>query len=203
MSSTEGALQLSFNRQLLFFGGDIAVSSMTIMLSMAQMLTLPMEGIAQGAQPITSYNYGAKNYKRVKEAVFLAMKAALTYSFVGVMLMELFPTFFVSLFAKDAELIALASKMLRIYVFGFILIGANATFQQTYTSLGYGKRSFFFAFYRKIILLIPLIYILPHFIDSGVYAVMLAEPISDLLTTFTNGISFRKFIKKEINDKIS
>jgi putative MATE family efflux protein len=203
MSSTEGALQLSFNRQLLFFGGDIAVSSMTIMLSMAQMLTLPMEGIAQGAQPITSYNYGAKNYKRVKEAVFLAMRAALTYSFVGVMLMELFPTFFVSLFAKDDELIALASKMLRIYVFGFILIGANATFQQTYTSLGYGKRSFFFAFYRKIILLIPLIYILPHFIDSGVYAVMLAEPISDLLTTFTNGISFRKFIKKEINDKIS
>lgn len=198
MTSTEGILQLSFNRQLLFFGGDIAVSSMTILLSMAQMLSLPMEGIAQGAQPITSYNYGAKNYKRVRDAIILTMKSSLVYSFIGVTLMELFPRVFVSLFANDPELINLASSMLRVYVFGFIIMGANSTFQQTYTSLGYGKRSFFFAFYRKIILLIPLIYILPYFISDGVFAVMLAEPISDLLTTITNAVSFKLFMKKEL-----
>lgn len=198
MSSTEGILQVSFNRQLLFYGGDIAVSAMTIMMSMSQILSLPMEGIAQAMQPIISYNYGAGKYDRVKKTISLALKAALTYSIVGVLLMELFPSLFVQLFANDPELVELASWMLRVYVFGFIIMGANSTFQQTYTSLGFGKRSFFFAFYRKIILLIPLIYFLPNVISNGVLAVMLAEPISDLLTTITNSFSFKSFIKKHL-----
>ena len=198
MSSTEGILQVSFNRQLLFYGGDIAVSAMTIMMSMSQILSLPMEGIAQATQPIISYNYGAGKYDRVKKTILLALKAALTYSIVGVLLMELFPSLFVQLFANDPELVELASWMLRVYVFGFIIMGANSTFQQTYTSLGFGKRSFFFAFYRKIILLIPLIYFLPNVISNGVLAVMLAEPISDLLTTITNSFSFKSFIKKHL-----
>lgn len=198
MSSTEGILQVSFNRQLLFYGGDIAVSAMTIMMSMSQILSLPMEGIAQATQPIISYNYGAGKYDRVKKTISLALKAALTYSIVGVLLMELFPSLFVQLFANDPELVELASWMLRVYVFGFIIMGANSTFQQTYTSLGFGKRSFFFAFYRKIILLIPLIYFLPNVISNGVLAVVLAEPISDLLTTITNSFSFKSFIKKHL-----
>ena len=190
MSATEGILQVSFNRQLLFFGGDLAVSSMTIMLSMNQILQLPMEGIAQGTQPIISYNYGAKQYDRVKKAISLAMKVSLIYSIVGVLLMEFVPQVFVQLFSNDPELIELASRMLRVYIFGFIIMGANSTYQQSYTSLGFGKISFFFAFYRKIILLIPLIYILPIFISDGVFAVMLAEPLSDLITTITNTFSF-------------
>ncbi len=202
MSSTEGILQVSFNRQLLFFGGDIAVSSMTIMMSMSQILSLPMEGIAQATQPIISYNYGAKQYDRVKQTISLALKAALTYSIIGVLCMELFPNLFVSMFANDPELIELASWMLRVYVFGFIIMGANSTYQQTYTSLGFGKRSFFFAFYRKIVLLIPLIYLLPNFIANGVFAVILAEPISDLCTTITNTFAFKSFIKKNLKMEI-
>lgn len=202
MSSTEGILQVSFNRQLLFFGGDIAVSSMTIMMSMSQILSLPMEGIAQATQPIISYNYGAKQYDRVKQTISLALKAALTYSIIGVLCMELFPNLFVSMFANDPELIELASWMLRVYVFGFIIMGANSTYQQTYTSLGFGKRSFLFAFYRKIILLIPLIYLLPNFIANGVFAVILAEPISDLCTTITNTFAFKSFIKKNLKMEI-
>ena len=198
MSATEGILQVSFNRQLLFFGGDLAVSSMTIMLSMNQILQLPMEGIAQGTQPIISYNYGAKQYDRVKKAISLAMKVSLIYSIVGVLLMEFVPQVFVQLFSNDPELIELASRMLRVYIFGFIIMGANSTYQQSYTSLGFGKISFFFAFYRKIILLIPLIYILPIFISDGVFAVMLAEPLSDLITTITNTFSFRKFMHKHL-----
>ena len=122
MSATEGILQVSFNRQLLFFGGDLAVSSMTIMLSMNQILQLPMEGIAQGTQPIISYNYGAKQYDRVKKAISLAMKVSLIYSIVGVLLMEFVPQVFVQLFSNDPELIELASRMLRVYIFGFIII---------------------------------------------------------------------------------
>ena len=203
MSSTEGILQVAFNRQLLFFGGDMAVSAMTILSSLAQVLSLPMEGIAQGAQPIISYNYGAKKIKRVRDTVFMAMKAAMVYSVIGVVSMEMFPRLFVSLFANDAQLIELSQQLLRIYVFGFILMGANSTFQQTYTALGFGKRSFFFAFYRKILLLIPLIYILPVLLPNlGVYAVILAEPISDLATTLTNAVFFRKFMKKEIPEEM-
>lgn len=198
MSSTEGILQVSFNRQLLFFGGDLAVSSMTILMSMSQILLLPMEGIAQGTQPIISYNYGAKHYHRVKETVSLAIKVSLAYSIIGVLMMEVFPNLFVSLFAKDPALIQLSSEMLRVYIFGMIILGANSTYQQTYTSLGFGKRSFFFAFYRKIILLIPLIYILPYLLPYGLYAVILAEPISDLLTTITNTFAFRSFIHKHL-----
>lgn len=198
MSSTEGILQMSFNRQLLFFGGDLAVSAMTIMLSLNQILSLPMEGIAQGAQPIISFNYGAKNYQRVKETIRLTITCSLIFSVTAVCIMEFFPGLFVKLFATDPQLIEEASWMMRIYVFGFIIMGANSTFQQSYTSLGFGVRSFFFAFYRKIILLIPLIYILPLFISNGVLAVMLAEPISDILTTVTNALFFRKFTKKEL-----
>ena len=200
MSATEGILQVSFNRQLLFFGGDIAVSAMTILSSMSQILFLTMEGIAQGSQPIISFNFGAKSYKRVKQTIALTLKVSLVYSVIGVALMELLPEMFVRLFANDAQLIELASQMLRIYVFGFIIMGANSTFQQTYTSLGYGKKSFFFAFYRKIILLIPLIYLLPNILPNGLYAVILAEPISDLLTTITNAFSFHRFTKKELKD---
>jgi len=195
MSSTEGILQVAFNRQMLFFGGDIAVSTMTILHSMQQILFLPMEGFAQGAQPILSNNYGAKNYQRVKDTISVSIKICLAYSVIGVLIMELLPTTFVSLFAKDAELIELSSQLLRIYVFGFIIMGANSIYQQSYTSLGFGARSFFFAFYRKIILLIPLIYLLPNLLPYGVYAVILAEPISDLLTTITNTFAFRSFKK--------
>ena len=184
MNSTEGILQVCFNRQLLFFGGDIAV--------------LPMEGIAQGSQPIISFNYGARQKERVIEAIKMVIKVALTFSVIMVTLMELFPALFVSMFTNDPELMELGVKMLRVYIFGYIIIGANSSFQQIYTSLGEGKRSFFFAFYRKIILLIPLIYILPNFISNGVLAVMLAEPVSDLLTTGTNAIFFKRFI----NDKL-
>ena len=99
MNATEGILQVSFNRQLLFFGGDLAVSAMTIMLSMNQVLQLPMEGIAQGTQPIISYNYGAKNYDRVRKTISLAIKVSLIYSVIGVLLMELLPGVFVRLFA--------------------------------------------------------------------------------------------------------
>ncbi|MDD8049221.1 MAG: MATE family efflux transporter [Thomasclavelia sp.] len=201
MSATEGLLTICFNQQLLYYGGNMAVSSMTIMASMFQLLLLPMEGVAQGSQPIISYNYGAKNYDRVKKTISLAIKITLTYSIVGTLCMELFPQIFVGLFTSDPKLMTMASSMLRVYIFGCFIMGANSTCQQTYNSLGEGKRSFFFAFYRKIILLIPLIFILPLVLPNSLIAVVLAEPISDLITTITNVNYFRYFIKKKLNNQ--
>lgn len=197
MGSTEGLLQVCFNRQLLFYGGDLAVSSMTILFSISQIVFLPMEGIAQGSQPIISYNYGAKQFDRVKKTIRLCLGISLTFSLVMVTLMECMPQVFVGLFANEPELCEMASYLLRIYMFGFAIMGANSTFQQSYTSLGEGKRSFFFAFYRKIILLIPLIYILPVLTGRGVEAVVLAEPFSDIITALTNAVFFTRFIKQK------
>ena len=186
-------------KTIIKISGDLSVSAMTILLSMSQILSLPMEGIAQGAQPIISYNFGAKKYNRVKETIKITIKVALTYSIIGVLLMEAFPQVFVSLFANNTQLIQLSYQLLRIYIFGFIIMGAFSTFQQTYNALGCGKNAFFFAFFRKIILLIPLIYLLPFILPSyGVYAVVLAEPISDLMTTILNGIYFKHFVKKTL-----
>lgn len=198
MSATEGLLTISFNQQLLRYGGNLAVSSMTILASMFQFLLLPMEGVAQGSQPIISYNYGAKNYDRVKQTISLAIKITLAYSVIGTLAMEFFPQVFVGFFTNDQELMTLCCSMLRVYIFGCIIMGENSTCQQTYNSLGEGKKSFFFAFYRKIILLIPLIFILPYVLSNQLMAVVLAEPVSDLITTCTNIIYFRKFIKKKL-----
>lgn len=199
MSASEGLLTISFNQQLLSFGGALAVSAMTIMTSMFQFILLPIEGVAAGSQPIISYNYGAKQYERCQETISLAMKVTCLYSLVAVFFMELFPNVFVSIFTNDTQLIELSSWMLRVYILGGCIMGINSTCQQSYNSLGEGKISFFFAFYRKILLLIPLIFLLPLFIENQVFAVVLAEPLSDFITTITNFIYFHKvFIKKKL-----
>lgn len=198
MSASEGLLTISFNQQLLRFGGDLAVSAMTIMTSMWQMILLPIEGVAQGSQPIISYNYGAKAYERVRGTISLAFKVTCLYSLVGVGLMELFPNFFCGLFTSDPELLQLACPMLQIYIFGGCIMGINSTCQQSYTSLGEGKKSFFFAFFRKILLLIPMIFLFPMIFPFQLMAVVLAEPVSDLITTISNFIYFRYFLKQKL-----
>lgn len=198
MSSTEGLLTICFNNQIARFGGDVAVSAMTILFSLFQFILLPVEGIAQGSQPIIGYNYGAGNYDRVKKTIRLAMTAALIFTSAGTAAVIAFPEIFIRLFNSDITLIETGSQMLRVYIAGMFIVGINSTCQQTYTSLGEGKRSFFFAFYRKIIFLIPLLYILPEMLPWGTLAVVLAEPIADSITTITNVLYFRYFIRKKL-----
>ena len=198
MSASEGVMHICFNMQVQKCGGDLAVSAMTILFSMFQFIQLPIEGVASGSQPIVGYNYGAGEFGRVRETLKIAMSVCLAISFTGASLMLLFPSVFIRIFNSDPELVALGAKMLRVYIFGCLTIGANSMCQQTYTSLGEGKRSFTFAFLRKIILLIPLLYILPALLPFGVFAVVLAEPVSDLVTTIANTASFRGFLRKKL-----
>lgn len=204
MSLSEGLLTICFNQQLFRFGRDLAVSAMTIMNSMWQFILLPIEGVAQASQPIISYNYGACSYQRVEKTLSLAFKATCAYSLIGVGLMIIFPHIFVGLFTDDPALLKLGSQMLPIYMLGGSVMGINSTCQQTYNSLGDGKKSFFFAFLRKIILLIPLIYILPRIFTPALFAVIAAEPIADFVTTWSNYIYFKGFIRKKLNlDQLS
>ncbi len=160
---------------------------MTILTSVMQFAMLPLQGLGQGAQPIISYNYGAGNKDRVKSAYFLLLKISLSFSFLLWVSTMLFPHVFASLFTTDAALLDFTARALRIYLAVMVLFGAQTACQLTFTALGKAKQSIVVAVMRKFILLIPLIYIMPHiFTDDKTTAVYMAEPVADLLAvTFT------------------
>lgn len=201
MQSSESVISICFNSSLLKYGGDIAVGAMTILTSVMQFAMLPLQGLGQGAQPIISYNYGAKNVDRVKAAYKLLLKTSLGYVFVLWALVMLVPGAFSAMFTSDVELIAFTKTALRIYLAVLFIFGIQLACQMTFTSLGNAKASIMVAVMRKFVLLIPLIYILPAiFKGNQVMAVYLAEPVADLLAvTFTAvlfSIQFKKALQK-------
>ncbi|MBQ4088986.1 MAG: MATE family efflux transporter [Clostridia bacterium] len=197
-SASEGIMHICFNMQVLKYGGDLAVGAMTVMFSMFSFLLLPIEGVTQGSQPIISFNYGAKRIDRVRETIALGFKINTLIAVVGALLCVIFPEAVMSIFSDDPALVEMGAKIMPVYIFGTMGLGANSTCQQSYTAMGEGRFAFFFAFYRKVILLIPLLFILPAILPWGIYAVVLAESISDLVTTGTNVIVFRRFVRKKL-----
>lgn len=199
MQSTESILVLCFNSSLLKYGGDMAVGSMTILSSVMQFAMLPLQGLTQGGQPIISYNYGAQNIERVKKGFKLLLISCLCYSTLMWAAAQLIPNLLVMIFTNDPELMELAVWALRIYMAGVLLMGAQVACQQTFIAFGNAKVSTFLAIFRKIIVLIPMIYILPQFMDNKVQAVFMAEPIADTIAVCTTCImfffSFKKLIK--------
>ena len=200
MQATESLISVCFNSSLLKYGGDIAVGSMTILTSVMTFSILPLQGLCQGSQPIISYNYGAKNADRVKQGFKLTLVSCLVFSFTVWALVMLFPQNFIKLFNNNPELVDFASHALRIYMAVNCVFGAQIACQQTFIALGNAKCSLFLALLRKIILLIPLIYILPQFISNKTNAVFLAEPVADIIavscTVVLFTVQFRKSMKE-------
>ena len=200
MQSTESVLVLCFNSSLLKYGGDMAVGAMTILSSIMQFAMLPLQGLTQGGQPIISYNYGARNVERVKKGFKLLLIACLCYSTLMWAAAQLVPQLLVMIFTNDPQLMKLAVWALRIYMAGVLLMGAQVACQQTFIAFGNAKISTFLAIFRKIIVLIPMIYILPVFMKDKVLGVFMAEPIADTIAVCTTCvmffISFKKLIKE-------
>lgn len=190
MQSTESLLTIAFNVSLQKYGGDPAVGAMTILTSVAQMVQLPLTGLAQGAQPILSYACGAKRPDRMKRVVQLNLAAAFVFAFSIWAAVQLFPHTVVHLFTSDEELVERTVWALRVY---FALGFTNAFqtgFQQSFVALGEARISLFLALERKVFLLIPFILILPHFFADKLFAVFLAEPVADLLAAATTTTLF-------------
>lgn len=186
MGSTESLLNIAFNSSLLKYGGDLAVGSMTIMASLWMVVMMPLFGLAQGAQPITSFNYGAKNPQRVKESVFILIKVGFVYTMIVWAIYMCFPRMVVGLFAANSpELLDYGVWAIYRYAPMAGVMGLQLACQQSFIALGQTKVSLFLALLRKIFLLIPLIYILPMFMEDKVAAVFLAEPISDFIAVAT------------------
>ena len=205
MQASESVLSICFNSSLLKYGGDIAVGAMTILTSVMQFAMLPLQGLGQGAQPIISYNYGARNPDRVKTAFKLLLKSSLVYSTLLWLCVMLFPQMFAAMFTTNAALLEFTKSALRIYMACLLLFGIQVACQMTFTSLGNAKASILVAVMRKFILLIPLIYILPLLFPADkTTAVYLAEPVADFIAvTFTAILftfQFRKALR-QISDK--
>lgn len=196
MMSTESLLIISFNNSLQRYGGDLAVGAMTIISSVAQLVNMPINGMCQGCQPLVSYNYGAGLKDRVKQAFRTLLTTTVTFAFVFGALILLFPKIFAGLFTPDTVQIEYTAWAMRIYMMGVFAMAFQSTCQQTFMALGQAKISLLLACLRKIILLIPLIFILPMFMENKVLAVFLAEPISDFLAAaVTTGMFFSRFDK--------
>lgn len=199
MQASESVILVCFNSSLLKYGGDVAVGAMTILSSVMQFSMLPAQGLGQGAQPITSYNFGARNAERVKKTFKLLLTTTLGYTMAVWALVMLFPQMFARIFVPNQELIEFTSWALRIYCAGMGLFGAQVACQLTFTSIGNAKASIMVAVMRKFILLVPLIYVLPHFLSNQTMGVYLAEPVADTISVLFTAVlfyfQFRKGLK--------
>lgn len=201
MQATECLIQLTFNNGMLKYGNDMYVALMSVLFSLTQLIWLPLSGVAQGAQPIIGYNYGAKQFDRVKSAFKLQLTISLVFSFVVTAFVLIFPKVFVGMFTNDSALLDIAGNSTRVYIAGMLIMGAQSACQQTFLALGEAKISLFLACLRKIILLIPLALILPKIGNLGVWGLFLAESVSDVLAASTTTTLFfirsRKLLKEE------
>ena len=198
MQSSESIISVCFNSSLLRYGGDVAVGAMTILSSVMQFAMLPLQGIAQGAQPISSYNYGARNADRVRQTFRLLLRVCLVYSMVlwaGIML---FPRGFAGIFTPDAELLDFTARALRIYCAMLFLFGIQIACQMTFVSIGNAPCSILVAVLRKFVLLLPLIFLLPSLLPDKVTAVYLAEPVADVIAVTCTALLFSRQFKKAL-----
>ena len=194
MQASESVISVCFNTSLLKYGGDIAVGTMTILSSVMQFAMLPLQGISQGAQPILSFNYGARNSGRVRESFRLLLKTCLTYSVTLWVLIQLFPRLFVGMF--NTAMVDYAAAPLRIYCAALFLFGIQLACQMAFLSIGYAACSIIVAVLRKFVLLIPLIYLLPRLLADQTMAVFLAEPVADAIAVTSTAILFAVEFRK-------
>ena len=198
MQASESVIAVAFKSSLLKYGGDIAGGAMTILTSVMQFAMLPAQGIAQGAQPILSYNYGARNADRVKRTYKILLVTCLVYSVSVWAAVMLFPRVFVSIFTPKADLIEFSTRALRIYFSGMVLFGIQIACQMTFVSLGKAPASVIVAVVRKFVLLLPLIYIVPSIVSDKTTGVYMAEPIADLTAVTFTAILFIFVFRKSI-----
>ncbi len=200
MQASESVISMCFNSSLLKYGGDIAVGAMTILSSVMQFAMLPLQGIGQGAQPIISYNYGARNTERVRRTFWLLLRVSLCYSVLLWAIIQLFPGVFARMFTPKAELIDFTVTALRIYCGALFLFGIQIACQMAFVSIGAAGCSIIVAVLRKFVLLLPLIYLLPRLLANQTMAVYAAEPVADAIavtcTAILFSVQFRKALRK-------
>ena len=201
MQFTNGAVQVACNMTLSQYGGDIYVGVMTILNSVRDIFTLPIMGLTNGAGPVMSFNYGEKAYGRVKKSIVFITALGAAFTLVMWMLVEVAPDFFVKIFTSDKDIIELSRHAMHIYFFGFVFMTLQFSAQSTFTALGKAKRAVFFSIFRKLIIVVPLTFILPHYIIPSVDGVFMAEPVSNVLGGLASYTTMLLTVIPELNGR--
>ena len=196
MQLTENLVAISFNTSLQTYGGDMAVASMSILSSIMQFVMLLLPGLVQGAQPLLSYNLGAGNIPRVKKTFRLLLGCCVGGSFLIWLLCMTAPGAVASIFTNDAALIQYTTWSMRIYLAVLLIYGVQVACQYSFVALDQAPKAIFLTIWRKIILLIPLIFLLPHLWPDAVMGVYLAEPIADTIAVCTTAPMFYSYYKR-------
>lgn len=181
MSITNGTVQIMCNATLQRYGGDLYVGIMTVINSVREIMNMPLTGLTNGAQPVISFNYGAKKYDRVKSAIKFTTISAVLFSLAALALIFFFPEFLIRMFSSDPELIQKGVPAMHIYFFGIFLMALQFSGQSAFVALGKSRQAVFFSLFRKAIIVVPLTLWLPTIAGLGTDGVFLAEPISNLL----------------------
>ncbi len=201
MAITNGAVQIMCNASLRFYGGDLYVGVMTVINSIREVISMPVSGLTNGAQPVMGYNYGAGAYGRVRSAIKFMSVVCITYTVIAWGVLHLFPYFFVNIFSQDSQLLDAALPSLRVYFFGFFMMSLQFAGQAVFVALGKAKQAVFFSLLRKVVIVIPLTLLLPRLFDLGTTGVFLAEPISNFIGGTACFATMISLVKKELKEK--
>lgn len=199
MAITNGAVQIVCNASLQFYGGDLYVGVMTIINTVRELVTMPVLGVTNSAQPVIGYNYGAKAYSRVKTAIKFMSGACILYTLVAWAVVHGFPAFFIQIFNHDEAIIQSGIPAMKIYFFGFFMMALQFAGQSVFVGLGKSKQAIFFSLFRKAIIVIPLTLILPRLFGLNIAGVFMAEPISNFIGGSACFITMLMLIWPELN----
>ena len=200
MQGTNCLVQIACNTTLHTFGGDLYVGMMTVINSVRSVLDMPVFGINNGAQPVLGFNYGAKKYGRVREAIRFTASIGVSYTLLAWLIVFLFPNFFIGIFTSDPALLAIGPSSLRLYFFGFFFMSFQFAGQTAFTALGFAKQAIFFSLLRKAVIVVPLTLLLPR-LGLGVQGVFLAEPISNAIGGLACFITMLRTVYVKLDQK--
>lgn len=201
MAVTNSIVQVVCNKSLQFYGGDLYVGVMTVLNSIREIISMPVSGLTNGSQPIMGYNYGAGAYKRVRKAIRFMSISCIAYTLGAWGVLYLFPHFFIRIFNHNEELIEAAVTGVRIYFFGFFMMSLQFAGQSVFVALGKAKYAVFFSILRKIVIVVPLTLLLPHFFQNKTDGVFWAEPISNFIGGSACFFTMLAVVLKELKEK--
>ncbi len=181
MAITNSLVQIMYNANLALLGGDLYVGIMTVINSVREVVSLPISGLTNSAQPVMGYNYGAGQYKRVKTAIVFMSVVSVAYTTLMWSLVHGFPGFFIRIFNHEGELVEAGIPAMQIYYFGFFMMSLQFAGQSVFVALGKSKKAVFFSIFRKVIIVIPMILILPKLFGLGGNGIFMAEPVSNFI----------------------
>ncbi len=181
MAITNSLVQIMYNSMLQNFGGDLYVGIMTVINSVREVVQMPVQGLTNSSQPVMGYNYGAKEYKRVRQAIVFMSTACIAYTVVAWAFVHGFPEVFIRIFNREGDLVEAGIPAMRTYFFGFFMMSLQFAGQAVFVGLGKSKNAVFFSIFRKVIIVVPLILILPYWFGLGTTGILMAEPISNFI----------------------